>query len=285
MSESSEEQKNESIRETSPLSLLCFVFTAVYLVADSQEFNRRLEECLLEYGEGNYKPTHEDENKLKYCKKYRRKFTFSAKTHNPAYSRKTTVKHDVLLIARSASTDILGRFQNVEMVHYHMSIRRHKTKSHHHPNKFVRVKLSLLGIPDRRWHIVLDPSFFGWNPTHDSIISTLKCNEVSKGAVVLSQMALQNGVSIDESISTFRTVFEKIRDSKTIGPPPNTESVPCKDGTPTNKDDERTRTLEPYHTLGGTGLEDGYSGDFSAHLMETGFRGSYTGKSTREKVF
>ena len=71
-----------------------------------------------------------------------------------------------------------------------MSIRRHKTKSHHHPNKFVRVKLSLLGIPDRRWHIVLDPSFFGWNPTHDSIISTLKCNEVSKGAHVLSQMAL-----------------------------------------------------------------------------------------------
>ena len=98
-------------------------------------------------------------------------------------------------------------------------------------------------------------------------------------------MALQHGVSIDESISTFRTVFKKIRDSKTIGPAPNTESVPCNDETPTNKDDERTHTLEPYHTLGGTGLEDGYSGDFSAHLMETGFRGSYTGKSTRKKVF
>ena len=145
--------------ENSPLFPLCFVFVAIYLVADSQEFNKRLEECLLEYGEGNYKPTHEDENKLKYCKRYRRKFTFSGKTHNPAYSRKTTVKHDVLLIARSASTDILGRFQNVEMVHYHMSIRRHKTKSHHHPNKFVREDLSLLGIHDKRWHIVLDPSF------------------------------------------------------------------------------------------------------------------------------
>ena len=98
-------------------------------------------------------------------------------------------------------------------------------------------------------------------------------------------MALQNGVSIDESISTFRTVFEKLRDSKTIGPAPNTESVPYKDGTPTNKDDERTHTLEPYHTLGGTGLEYGYSGDFLADLMEMGGGGLYTGKSTREKVF
>ena len=67
--------------------------------------------------------------------------------------------------------------------------------------------------------------FFSWNPTRDSIISALKCNEVTKGAVVLSKMALQHGVSIDDSISAFRTVFEKLRDSKTIGPAPNTESV------------------------------------------------------------
>ena len=84
-------------------------------------------------------------------------------------------------------------------------------------------------------------------------------------------MALQHGVSIDDSISTFRNVFEKIRDSKTIGPPPNTESVPCKDGTPTSKDDERTHILEPYHTLGGTGLDDGYSGDVFGKLNGNGF--------------
>ena len=59
----------KALARTSPLYPVCLTFKAVYLVTDSPKFTSRMEYCLLEYGRGNYKTKHEDENNLKYCKK------------------------------------------------------------------------------------------------------------------------------------------------------------------------------------------------------------------------